>query len=82
MVIIARNVMHTSFTKSYHVQCQISDCGTPTETGYAFTGTETTYGETFNVTCATGYTGTVDRTNVPCLESGNWSTVSGCTIIG
>ena len=74
MVIIERNVMQTSFTKSYHVQCQISDCGTPTETGYAFTGTETTYGETFHVTCATGYTGTVDRTNVQCLEK--WKLVN------
>ena len=51
------------------------------KTGYTFTGTETTYGESYNVACATRYRGTVNTTTVQCLESGNWSTVSGCTII-
>ena len=59
------------------------DCGTPTVTGYTFTGmTATTYQGTSSVTCATGYSGTASPTTVTCEDSGSWTSVSGCTIKG
>ena len=63
--------------------CLISDCGTPSETGYTYTGTTaTTYQGTSSVTCAIGYDGTASPTTVTCEDTGSWTTVSGCTIKG
>ena len=59
------------------------DCSTPSETGYDFTGTSsTTYLGTSNAACATGYDGTASPAQVQCEASGNWTTVTGCTIKG
>ena len=59
------------------------DCGTPTVTGYDFTGTTaTTYQGTSSVSCTAGYDGTASPTTVTCEASGSWTTVSGCTIKG
>ena len=59
------------------------DCGSPGETGYAFTGTTaTTYGGTSSVSCASGYEGTASPATVSCDSTGSWSTVTGCTIKG
>ena len=61
----------------------IKDCNTPSETGYDFTGTSaTTYLGTSNAACATGYDGTASPTQVQCEASGDWTTVTGCTIKG
>ena len=61
----------------------VLDCGSPAETGYAFTGTTaTTYQGTSSVTCATGYSGTASPTTITCEDTGSWSSVSGCTIKG
>ena len=58
----------------------ISDCNDPVTTGYTYTFTATTYGETATAVCATGYDGTVDPGTVRCLATGVWDTVSGCSI--
>ena len=61
----------------------LSDCGTPSETGYTFTGTTaTTYQGTSSASCATGYEGTASPTFVTCEDTGSWTSVSGCTIKG
>ena len=63
--------------------CLTLDCGTPTVTGYAFTGTTaTSYQDTSSVTCATGYSGTASPATITCEDSGSWTSVSGCTIKG
>ena len=59
------------------------DCGTPTKTGYAYSGTTgTTYGETSSVSCEVGYEGTVSSSTVTCQASGTWMDVTGCSIKG
>ena len=61
----------------------MSDCGTPSATGYVFTGTTATvYQGTSSVSCATGYDGTASPTTVTCEDTGSWTTVSGCGIKG
>ena len=56
-------------------------CGTPTKTGYDFTGTTgSTYGETSFVSCAAGYEGTVSPSSVTCEATGMWTDVTGCSI--
>ena len=61
----------------------LSDCGTPSETGYTFTGTTaTTYQGTSSASCATGYEGTASPTSVTCEDTGSWTTVLGCSIKG
>ena len=59
------------------------DCSSPAVTGYAFTGyMTTTYASTASVTCAAGYDGSATPSAVTCLDTGSWTTVSGCTIKG
>ena len=53
-----------------------SDCGLPDTTGYTFSYSDTRYGATANVTCATGYEGT--PSSIDCLDTGQWETVTGC----
>ena len=61
----------------------MSDCGIPSQTGYAFTGTTaTTYGGTSSVVCAAGYEGTASPVTISCEDTGSWTTASGCTIKG
>ena len=51
--------------------------------GYNFNGTTaTTYLGTSNVACATGYVGVVNPTKVTCDDTGKWTAVNGCIIIG
>ena len=54
----------------------ISDCGDRDTTGYTFSYSDTRYGATANVTCATGYEGT--PSSIDCLHTGQWETVYGC----
>ena len=54
----------------------ILDCGVPDTTGYTFSHSDTKYGATANVTCATGYEGT--PSSIECLHTAQWETVSGC----
>ena len=59
------------------------DCNTPSLAGYRYTGYGvTTYNEQSNVTCAPGYDGTASPSTVTCMDSGDWTTVTGCTIKG
>ena len=61
----------------------MSDCGTPSETGYTYAGTTaTTYQGTSSVSCAAGYSGIANPTTVICEDTGSWTNVSGCTIQG
>lgn len=61
----------------------ISDCSEPMTLGYNYSfGTGTTYGETYDVECTSGYIGTANPKTVTCKESGNWTVVSGCTLVG
>ena len=67
----------------YMCHTSIIDCNSPSEAGYEFTGTtDTTYLGTSNVACATGYDGTASPAQIQCEASGDWTTVSGCTIKG
>ena len=51
--------------------------------GYSFsTPTANTFGGTASVACATGYNGTATPASVECEDTGTWTTVSGCSIIG
>ena len=51
-----------SFTNVFNLFL-MSDCGTPSETGYTYTGTTaTTYQGTSSVSCATGYSGIANPT--------------------
>ena len=61
--------------------CSIRDCGTPVAvTGYVVgTGSATTYGATYSMTCDTGYSGAA--ASLTCQSDGSWSTQSGCTLI-
>jgi hypothetical protein len=60
--------------------CTIRDCGVPTApTGYAVGSGSTTYGSSYSMTCATGYSGTA--TALTCQSSGSWTSASGCTIV-
>jgi len=60
--------------------CALASCGTPTTpTGYALGSGGTTYGSSYSMTCATGYTGAA--TSISCSSGGTWSTPSGCTIV-
>lgn len=61
---------------------RIIDCAEPTTTGYSYlNGTGTTYGETYNTACATGYIGTAYPAQVICRADGNWTDISGCAIL-
>jgi len=60
--------------------CTIRNCGTPTApTGYALGSGSTTYGSTYTMTCATGYSGTA--VSLTCQSSESWTSTSGCTIV-
>jgi hypothetical protein len=48
-------------------------------TGYALGSGSTTYGSTYTMTCATGYSGTA--ASLTCQSSGSWTSQSGCTIV-
>ena len=75
--------MKNKLNKGPFLLCLIADCGTPSETGYTFTGTTTTtYQGTSSVSCATGYDGTANPSTVSCEDTGSWTLVSGCTIKG
>ena len=50
----------------------------PSSPGYNFNYTDTTYEATASVECATGYGGTPNPGNVACLDTGHWTTVTGC----
>jgi len=60
--------------------CTIRNCGTPVAgTGYVVgTGSATTYGATYSMSCATGYFGTA--ASLTCQSSGSWTDQTGCTI--
>jgi len=60
--------------------CTLINCGTPSQTGYTFTVSATTYGSTSSAqSCVTGYTGSAS--SITCQISGGWTTSSGCTIV-
>jgi len=59
--------------------CSPVNCGTPVASaGYALGSGSTTYGSTYSMTCATGYTGTA--ASLTCQSSATWTAQSGCTI--
>ena len=59
------------------------DCGIPSTTGYVYTSTDvTTYGATTPVECAEGFGDAASPSSVSCEATGNWGTVSGCTVKG
>ena len=60
----------------------ILDCSTPTaDTGYVVGSyPSTTYGSNSGMTCDTGYEGTA--ADITCTAEGNWTTQTGCTIVG
>ena len=56
------------------------NCGTPSQVGYSFTTSTTTYGSvSSSVACAVGYTGTAS--SISCQSSGLWTSASGCSMI-
>jgi len=60
--------------------CTIVNCNTPAPgTGYNLGSGSTTYGSSYTLTCATGYSGTAS--SITCQSSGSWTTPSGCTIV-
>ncbi len=60
--------------------CTIRDCGTVTpETGYANGSGLTTFGSSFTMSCASGYTGTA--ASLVCQSDGTWTAQSGCAIV-
>ena len=60
----------------------ISDCTAPDTTGYSYGFTLISNGAAASVSCATGYEGTPNPGTVTCLDTGQWGTVSGCSIKG
>ena len=60
-----------------------SDCHSPTKTGYQLGNpSATTYGGNVSVDiCDTGYTGSPSVSQISCKADGNWSNVSGCSIV-
>jgi len=60
--------------------CALVNCGTPVAgAGYALGSGGTTYGSTYTMTCATGYTGAAS--SISCQSSGAWSNSSGCSVV-
>ena len=61
-----------------------SDCSNPVKVGYNLgSPSATTYGGRVDVnSCDTGYTGSPSVTELTCQDNGNWSDVTGCTIVG
>jgi hypothetical protein len=60
--------------------CSIVNCNSPiASTGYVLGSGSTTYGSTYSMTCAAGYTG--NAASLTCQSSGSWSSQSGCTIV-
>jgi len=61
--------------------CTIVSCGTPSmQQGYVIaSGTGTTYGSSYTLTCGSGYTGTPRQ--IFCLSNGQWSTQFGCQYV-
>jgi len=59
--------------------CTIRNCGTPVASaGYVLGSGSTTFGSTYSMSCATGYTGTAAA--LTCQADGTWTAQSGCTI--
>ena len=67
-----------TYLKFNFVHTPILDCRTSARPGYNFNYTDTTYEATASVECATGYEGTPNPGNVACLDTGNWTAVTGC----
>jgi len=60
--------------------CTIVNCDTPVaSTGYTLGSGSTTFGSSYSMTCATGYSGTAAA--LTCQSSGSWTAQSGCTIV-
>ena len=59
-----------------------ADCGQPLpKAGYVLGSVRTTlYGSSITVTCSTGYSGVPNA--LTCQANGDWSSPTGCTIIG
>lgn len=73
----ATSIMCSSGTWSASTGCTVVNCATPSQRGYTFTFSGTSYGVTSSAqSCATGYTGTA--TAITCQSSGTWSNSSGC----
>jgi len=59
--------------------CTIRDCGVPSQTGYTFTTSGTTYDSvSINQACAIAYQGTASQ--ISCTSNGIWSNSSGCSL--
>ena len=61
-----------------------SDCNSPIKVGYNLGNpTATTYRGRVSVdSCDTGYSGNPSVTELTCHDTGSWSDVTGCTILG
>jgi len=60
--------------------CSLVDCQAPSQTGYTFQFSSTTYLPTASASCAFGYAGTLANSGlVICQANGNWDQASGCT---
>lgn len=60
--------------------CSLISCGVPIAgAGYVVGSGSTTYGSTYSMTCATGYSGTA--ATLTCQITGAWSPQSGCTLV-
>lgn len=82
MCVICEHV-YACTARLYICILNFQDCGTPSKTGYAYSGTTgNTYGETSSVSCAVGYEGTVSPSTVTCDAAGTWTDVTGCSIKG
>jgi hypothetical protein len=61
--------------------CVYVNCGTPSRTGYTYSGSSQGYGATRTASCAYGYEGS--SSTVTCQSNGQWSSPSSsCTMLG